>query len=30
MRNILDDVTYSATKAYSYRGGILDSSTIIS
>ena len=30
MRNILDDVTYSATKAYSYRGGILDSSTIVS
>ncbi|MBH59301.1 MAG: hypothetical protein CMO19_02645 [Thaumarchaeota archaeon] len=30
MRSILDDVTYSATKAYSYRGGILDSQTITS
>ena len=30
MRNILDDVTYSATKAYSYRGGILNDQTIIS
>lgn len=30
MRSILDDVTYSATKAYSYRGGIIDAQTITS
>ena len=30
MRSILDDVTYSATKAYSYRGGIMDAQTITS
>ena len=30
MQGILDDVTYSATKAYSYRGGIIDAQTITS
>jgi len=30
MRSILDDVTYSATKAYSYRGGIIDAQAITS
>ena len=30
MRSILDDVTYSATKAYSYRGGLIDTQTITS
>ena len=30
MRSILDDVTYSATKAYSYRGGLIDAQAITS